>query len=43
MERDRERTTILNQMGIRVIRFGNAEVTHNIGSVLASIRAACEE
>jgi len=41
--RDAERTNILSQMGIRVIRFGNAEVRESIGAVLARIRATCEE
>lgn len=43
MERDRERTKALNQMGIRVIRFENSQVMQNIGAVLESIRSVCDD
>ena len=36
-ERDEERTCILRQMGIRVIRFTNQEVESEIESVISSI------
>ncbi|MFZ5628268.1 MAG: endonuclease domain-containing protein [Spirochaetota bacterium] len=38
---DAERTTSLMNRGIRVLRFKNDAVVNDIGSVLASIRAAC--
>ncbi|MCB0755690.1 MAG: endonuclease domain-containing protein [Flavobacteriales bacterium] len=39
---DRGRTYIINEMGIRVLRFSNQEVSENMSSVLKEIRNALE-
>jgi very-short-patch-repair endonuclease len=38
VERDIERTKILNQLGLTVIRFSNEEVENNITQVISKIR-----
>lgn len=42
-ERDYERTKIINELGIDVIRFKNHEVIENIGEVIQSIEKAILE
>ena len=37
-ERDKNRDTILNSMGIKVLRFKNEEITNNIDEVLRKIK-----
>ena len=37
-ERDKNRDTILNGMGIKVLRFKNEEITNNIEEVLSKIK-----
>ena len=37
-ERDLERTKILNQLGLTIIRFSNKEVHQNISQVISTIR-----
>jgi len=42
-ERDIERTRLLNQLGIGVIRFANDEVESNINEVITRIKGEIEE
>ena len=37
-ERDKERTVILNKLGIRVLRFTNSEIEHQIDAVIDTIQ-----
>lgn len=43
IEYDAEREKVLMARGLRIVRFKNEEVMRNLKSVLARIRAACEE
>jgi very-short-patch-repair endonuclease len=40
-EYDHKRDAILSALGLRVMRFTNAQVEHNLGTVLAAILDAC--
>jgi very-short-patch-repair endonuclease len=38
---DRDRDRVLNEIGVRVLRFRNEEVMENLEAVLTAIREAC--
>ncbi len=40
-DRDAQRTELLSAFGVRVLRFGNDEISSNIERTLATIAAAC--